>query len=161
MTATYYIRYSNPAFNGGSRIQQFGIPNGKNQFVAGDYDGDGKTDEVVFDPVSATYYIRYSNPAFNGGSKIQQFGIPNGKDIMVAGDFDGDGKTDIAVYDPPSGTFYIQYSSGGSLITQFGPNNGREIPIPAVVTPSQPGRVDRLGRRRRPRSEPRFRGAAR
>jgi FG-GAP-like repeat len=136
VTATYYIRYSNPSFNGGSRIQQFGVPNGKNQFVAGDYDGDGKTDETVFDPVTATYYIRYSNPSFNGGSKIQQFGVPNGKDVMVSGDFDGDGKTDIAVYDPPSATFYIQYSSGGSLITQFGPNNGHEIPIPAVVTPS-------------------------
>ena len=94
VTATYYIRYANPAFNGGSRIQQFGIPNGKNQFIAGDFDGDHKIDEAVFDPVSATYYIRYSNPTFNGGSRIQQFGIPNGKNQFVVGDFSGSGRDD-------------------------------------------------------------------
>ena len=120
-SATYYIRYS----GGGSKIQQFGIPNGQNQFVAGDFDGDGKTDEAVFDPVTATYYIRYSS----GGSKIQQFGIANGKNEMVPGDFDGDGKTDECIFDPVTATYYIRYSNpafnGGSRIQQFGIPNGQ------------------------------------
>ena len=94
--------------------------------VAGDFDGDHKTDLAVFNPATATFYVQ---PSGGGAKIIQQFGIPNGKGQPIAGDFDGDGKTDSAFFDPTTATYYIRYSNpaynNGSKVQQFGIPNGK------------------------------------
>jgi hypothetical protein len=94
--------------------------------TAGDYDGDGKADIVVFRPVNGHWFII---PSSNPNAPItQQWGTPG--DIPVPGDYDGDGKTDIAVWRPSTGTWFILPSSrpGTSIIQQWG--TAGDIPVP-------------------------------
>jgi hypothetical protein len=74
-----------------------------------DFDGDGKTDIVVYRPSSATWFILKSSTNYTTRSAYQ-WGAANG-DIPVPGDYDGDGTTDLAVYRPSNATWFILKSS--------------------------------------------------
>ncbi len=99
---------------------------------AGDYDGDRKSDPVVFEPSTATFYIARSEL----GNIPIQFGIGSnfgGNPIPVPADYDGDALTDPGVFEPSTSTFYIARSGGGNLAIQFGIGTlfgGAPIPVP-------------------------------
>lgn len=95
--------------------------------VAGDFDGDGKTDTAAFDQTTATFYELFSG----GSGRILQFGNPAHINTPISADFDGDGKTDTAVYDQITSTFYELFSGGGGRILQFGNSAHMNIPIAA------------------------------
>jgi spore coat protein A, manganese oxidase len=86
--------------------------------VAGDFDGDGKTDIASVGKCAGSdqmyYYVLNSS---NNTMRVTQWGLLN--DQRMLEDFDGDGKTDFGVY--RGGWWYILNSSDGSFrAEQFG-----------------------------------------
>ncbi len=115
----------------------------------GDYDGDGISDPVVFEPSTSTFYLALSAL----GNRSLQFGIGSlfgGSPVPVPADYDGDGKLDPAVFEPSTATFYLARSSAGNVSRQFGIGalyGGSPVPVvadydgdgkadPAVFEPS-------------------------
>lgn len=87
--------------NGEFEIGQFFAPPGyavgNGQWVAADFDGDGKVDLVHL--VAGSNYVHTWKSKGNGQFEIGQFFAPAGYAVgngrWVAADFDGDGKTDL------------------------------------------------------------------
>jgi hypothetical protein len=81
-----------------SPVPKFGLPAAPDQFLAGDYDGDHKTDLVIwrgtFNGDHPTFWILRSS---DSTVAVYDFGL-DGDSPFVVGDYDGDGKDDIAVY---------------------------------------------------------------
>ena len=71
--------------------------------VAGDYDGDGKTDIALFRSSTGEWYI-FKSSTRTAAPVVRWGGVG---DVPVAGDYDRDGKTDIAVFRPSTGDWYI------------------------------------------------------
>jgi FG-GAP-like repeat/NPCBM-associated, NEW3 domain of alpha-galactosidase len=91
--------------------------------VVGDFDGDNRTDLIVFRPTNGTWYIRQSA---NNIANSVQFG-QNG-DVPTPGDYDGDGQMDAAVFRPSNGSWYIQQSSNGAFVSrQFGLSTDKPV----------------------------------
>ena len=90
--------------------------------LGGDYNGDGRTDHVVFRE-GGNWLIAYST----GGTAAVQWGIPG--DIPVPGDYDNDRRTDFVVWRPGNGTWYIRYATGATTALQWGVSG--DIPVPA------------------------------
>lgn len=85
-----------------------------------DFDGDGKSDPVIFRPSTGTWWYSASS---TGQFTAAQWGIST--DVLVPADYDGDGKTDLAVY--RNGTWHVFGSSSGYIATQFGLST--DIPV--------------------------------
>jgi uncharacterized protein YegP (UPF0339 family) len=93
----------------GNWFFQWGLPG--DVPIAGDFDGDGKSDISVYRPSTGEWFLRLStqNYGIMVGNWYYQWGVPG--DQPVGGDFDGDGKTDIAIYRPSTGEWYLRLST--------------------------------------------------
>lgn len=91
--------------------------------VFSDFDGDGKSDLIVWRPTTAVWYLK-SSSAFNKESyESHQWGLP--ADVPLIGDYDGDKKADLVVWRPSNGTWYVKTSSTGyesGIVIQWGLN---------------------------------------
>jgi len=106
LSAFYTFRSTDGSFFG----IQFG--NTGDVAIAGDFDGDSKTDFGVSrftsgDGVDLVYLESSTNTA-----KFPVWG--NAGDVFVTGDYDGDKKTDVMAWRPSDGTWYIVNSSGAN-----------------------------------------------
>ena len=86
-----------------------------------DFNGDGKVDRIVFDPISGhwwTYAAGVPNPITWGFAGV----------IPVPGDYSGDGKDDPGVYDPVTGNWWV-YAAGFPNPLNWG--YAGVVPVPA------------------------------
>jgi len=112
-----------PATAGGSAFQIY-FGDSTDVPVPGDYDGDGRTDAVIYRPGTGLWY----GPRTGFASIVIQLTLGQAGDIPVPGDYDGDGKTDPAIYRPSAGMFFALLSGGGTKTATFGGPN--DVPVP-------------------------------
>jgi hypothetical protein len=99
------------------------------EFVCGDFDGDGSDDAAVWRATPGTFWVRLTA----GGVVNTPFGL-TGDDPSVIGDYDGDGKDDMAIYRPgavvnaPSSWWYLRSSDSALIPVAWGKNGDIAIP---------------------------------
>gem|GEM_PF-2514417 len=99
--------------------------------LSGDYNGDGKSDLVIYEADWGNWYIRKFSSDDGQGTTLAwslQFGSSTMK--PVEGDYNGDGKHDLALFNPPNGKWYIRNLSGGSILHNESFGSSAMIPVP-------------------------------
>jgi hypothetical protein len=92
--------------------------------VAGDFDGDGKSDIAAYQTSTGNWFFLRSTMGFG-----QHLNFGGANFLPVPGDYDGDGKADEAVYDTTNGNWFIAQSTAGFRIhPSFG--GAGFIPVP-------------------------------
>ena len=115
-----------PAFAGVIAAPGWGAPG--DTPVSGDFDGDGKTDLVIYRESTGHWFLLQSAQ----GYWSQSWGAPSLGDTPVPADYDGDGKTDVAVFRRANGQWFISNSGGGaSPAIGWGAPSLGDIPVPA------------------------------
>ena len=122
---TWFIRDNDGTANGFERSVEFGTSS--DNFVGGDFDGDGIWDPAVWTPGTPGHYkvLRSSRP---GAPPLELDFGQTGDDPRQAGDYDGDGKADFALYRAgasaglPSFTLIRLSTTGADRILQTGEN---------------------------------------
>ncbi|WP_435017219.1 PQQ-dependent sugar dehydrogenase [Tundrisphaera sp. TA3] len=98
--------------------------------VAGDFDGDRRTDLAVYLTNAGAFGYLASG---SGMGVLTQFGLAGGgQTIPAVGDYDGDGRSDVAAYLPGRALYaYRPSSGGGDVVISFGAAGvGGSIPVP-------------------------------
>jgi len=105
-----------------------------------DFDGDSRTDLVVYRPSNGSWYLRSSSTNYGlANFSTYQWGLPD--DVPLQADFDGDGKTDLTVYRPSTGEWFIRYSSTNfATLTSY--QWGLSTDIPLVTDFDGDGKTD-------------------
>ncbi len=99
----------------GSITDSYTIAPSTTQKVRDDYDGDGKTDAVKFDPAAGIGWWLKSSTGLWDGKWLGSDSF----DYVSASDFDGDGQTDPAKFYSGTGTVWWVKSSTGTLDGQW------------------------------------------
>jgi peptidyl-Asp metalloendopeptidase len=81
-----------------------------------DFDGDGKSDILWYDPLSGGVAMWLMNGATPTAKFVIAQHSPSSWRPVSVGDINGDGKADIVWYDPSSGNSAIYFMSGGTRI---------------------------------------------
>ncbi len=105
--------------------------------LAGDFDGDGKTDIVTFTrgTLGDVYVALSDGGKFVGDSQQWHGDFAFGEEIPAVGDFDGDGKDDIAVFTRgTTASVYVALSDGKKFVGSGAKWHGRfaggaEVPV--------------------------------
>jgi O-antigen ligase len=82
--------------------------------AAGDFDGDGASDVLIYEPAEGTWRA--------GNRVVERLGGPG--EVPAPGDYDGDGRTEIAKFREADGTWRI---AGGRTVQLGGPG---DVPVP-------------------------------
>jgi hypothetical protein len=115
-----------PSTNGTSGPFQIYFGDTTDVPVPGDYDGDGKTDAVIFRPSSGLWY----GPRTGAAQIVIQMMLGQAGDVPVPGDYNGDGKTDAAIYRPSTGLWFAVFSGGGGTLGKMWGGQAGDIPVP-------------------------------
>ena len=91
--------------------------------VAGDWDGDGRTDVGVYRPRRGTDAFRLR--ARDGAVTTIRFGRPG--DVPVTGDWNGNGTTDVGVWNRLTRTFLLRTDAGRIRSVRLG--KVRDVPV--------------------------------
>jgi hypothetical protein len=95
--------------------------------VAGDFDGDGRAEIAVRNPLN---YENYWKELADTDYNEEQFGRVS-NDIPISGDFDGDGKADWAIRRRNNQTWYVKQSSNDEVISKHFGKEAGDIPVAA------------------------------
>ena len=101
------IRYSTRGWSEAYDTYQWGL-NDDVPFGS-DFDGDGRSDLVVYRPSTGGWFIRTSSTNYSNAYLTYHWGVPG--DIPIPADFDGDRRSDLAVYRPSTGQWFVRFSS--------------------------------------------------
>jgi hypothetical protein len=94
--------------------------------VPGDYDGDGRTDAVIYRPSTGLWY----GPRTGAAQIVIQIILGQPGDIPVPGDYDGDGDTDPAIYRPSQGRFFAVDRTGSQILLNTAFGAAGDVPVP-------------------------------
>lgn len=103
------------------------IPTSQTVPVWGDFDGDGESDQAVYEKATGNWFIK--NVGASTSFVARNWGS-SGMD-PVPGDYNGDGKSDLAVYERATGKWYVMPANGGTAIifgTMWGSKNMDPVP---------------------------------
>jgi len=88
----------------------------------GDFNGDGKSDILLFDSSTGQVYIWLMNgTAISGQGSPWTLGAGSPWQIAGVGDFSGDGKSDILLFNSSTGGVYIWLMNGTAISGQGSP----------------------------------------
>lgn len=99
--------------------------------IPADYDGDGKTDVMVYSGSRSRFNLRLSNGA--GFGPVIQTDVKNFDDAyrnVLPGDFNGDGRTDLLVWNSTRAKFDTYFSNG----TNFDPPVATNVTVDGNAT---------------------------
>jgi hypothetical protein len=131
-TGTWYWLTSSTGYSySASGARQWGIQSEGDIPLAGDLDGDGRADLVVWRAHTGTWFWLKSTTSYNPSqSGLAQWGLSG--DVPLLLDFDGDRRMDLTVWRPANGVwFWLTSASGYSVARQqqWGLANLGDVPV--------------------------------
>jgi DNA-binding beta-propeller fold protein YncE len=129
---TWSVDYNgNGYWNSGDKTANFGVGDGQDKPVTGDWNGNGKTNIGVVRG-NKWYVDLNGNGYWDSSDKSATFGVGDGQDKPVTGDWNGNGKTNIGVV--RGNKWYVDYNGNGywdsgDKTATFGGGDGKDIPV--------------------------------